>query len=233
MTDMLKEYFDLLRAYPALAQNNDQLLRIILDPAEIAAWQAQRRAELRANGQPLCWADIGVVLDDPYFTVIRDLVQFPDGRRNGYSRVFSRADLNGGRGVVVLPVYQGRILLLRQFRHSSRQWHYEAPRGYGEPRLPAADNARKEIEEETGGAIARLEDLGEFYNNTGLEGQPVALFYAELASVGLPDENEGIESFVWVTLEELERMIADGSLTDGFTIAAYAKAKLRGLLARR
>lgn len=227
----MEEYFDFLRHNPELIQNNDQLLRIILDPAEIAAWQAQRRAELEAKGQPACWADLGIVLDDPYFMVIRDLVEFPDGRRNGYSRVYSQADLRGGRGVVVLPVYQGKILLLRQFRHATRQWHYEVPRGYGEPHVPAAENARKEIEEETGGTIARLEDLGLFYNNTGLEGQAVALFYAELASVGLPEKNEGIDAFVWVSLGELETWIADGTITDGFTVAAYAKAKLKGLLA--
>jgi ADP-ribose pyrophosphatase len=230
MKKNMKDYFELLHNHPELVQNNDQLLRILLDPIEIAQWQVQRRSELAAKGQPLAWADIGIILDDPYFMVIRDLVEFPDGRLNGYSRVISQADLREGRGAVVLPVYQGKIMLLRQFRHATRQWHYEVPRGYGEPHLAAAVNARKEIEEETGGKIARLEDLGTFHNNTGLEGHPVSLFFAELASVGAQEKNEGIESFVWLSTGEIEQWIADGTITDGFTVAVYTKAKLRGLI---
>ena len=121
-------------------------------------------------------------------------------------------------------------MLLHQYRHPTRQWHYEVPRGYGEPHVSAIENAHKEIEEETGGKIEELVSLGEFHNNTGYEAASVALFYARLSSVGAANVNEGIESFVWLTVEELEEWIADGKITDGFTIAAYTKAKLKGLI---
>ena len=58
----------------------------------------------------------------------------------------------------------------------------------------------------------------------------MALFYAKLSSVGTPEINEGIESFVWLTVPELEDWIANEKITDGFTIAAYTKAKLKGLI---
>ena len=121
-------------------------------------------------------------------------------------------------------------MLLHQYRHPTRQWHYEVPRGYGEPNVPPVENAYKEIEEETGGKVSELVSLGEFYNNTGYEAASVALFYAKLTSVGTANVNEGIESFVWLTVKELEEWIADEKITDGFTIAAYAKAKLKGLI---
>lgn len=121
-------------------------------------------------------------------------------------------------------------MLLHQYRHPTRQWHYEVPRGYGEPNIPSDKNARKEIEEETGGKVEELVSLGEFFNNTGYETAPVALFYAKLASIGNPNNNEGIESFVWLTVQELEEWIANEKITDGFTIAAYTKAKLKGLI---
>ncbi|MBU1661746.1 MAG: NUDIX hydrolase, partial [Chloroflexi bacterium] len=161
---------------------------------------------------------------------IRDLVKFPDGEMGGYIRSVTAASLRGGHGVVVLPEHQGKIMLLHQYRHPTRQWHYEVPRGYGEPSIPADENARLEIEDETGGKIAELVSLGEFFNNTGYESASVALFYAKLASVGEANVNEGIESFVWLTVKELEEWIANEKITDGFTIAAYTKAKLKGLI---
>jgi hypothetical protein len=39
-----------------------------------------------------------------------------------------------------------------------------------------------------------------------------------------------VDKFVWDSIPELEKMIADGEITDGFTIAAYTKAKLKGLI---
>lgn len=224
------EYDSLVKTHAKLFDNKNALLNIILDQKTISEWEAKKEAEVKQKGLPLEWAKIGVVLDDPYNLIVRDLVQFPDGAMRGYGRSIATASLRGGKGVVVLPEYEGKIMLLHQYRHPTRQWHYEVPRGYGEPNTPADVNALKEIEEETGGQVKELVSLGEFYNNTGWEAASVALFYAKLASVGEANVNEGIESFVWLTVKELEEWIADEKITDGFTIAAYTKAKLKGLI---
>jgi len=224
------DYFSLVEPYAKLFDNRNAPLTIILDKKTISEWQTKNEEELRQKKLPLTWAKIGVISDDPYNIIVRDLVQFPDGAMRGYGRSIATASLRGGKGVVVLPEYEGKIMLLHQYRHPTRQWHYEVPRGYGEPNIPAVENAHKEIEEETGGKVAELVNLGEFYNNTGYETASVALFYAKLASVGAPEINEGIESFVWLTVKELEEWIANEKITDGFTIAAYTKAKLKGLI---
>lgn len=224
------DYFSLVNSHSKLFDNENVLLNIVLDQKIISEWEAKKEAELKQKGLSLEWAKIGVILDDPYNIIVRDLVQFPDGAMRGYARSIATASLRGGKGVVVLPEYEGKIMLLHQYRHATRQWHYEVPRGYGEPNVLAIENAHKEVEEETGGKVAELVSLGEFYNNTGYESASVALFYAKLASVGTPEINEGIESFVWLTVKELEEWIADEKITDGFTIAAYTKAKLKGLI---
>ena len=226
----MNDYLDFIKEFPSLFSNENALLTIVLDQKIISEWEAKKETELRQKQLPLEWAKIGVILDDPYNIIVRDLVRFPDGDMRGYGRSIATATLKGGRGVVILPEYDGKILLLHQYRHPTRQWHYEVPRGYGEPNIPPVENAHKEIEEETGGKISELVSLGEFYNNTGFESASVALFYAKLASVGTPNENEGIESFVWVTVKELEDWIVNEKITDGFTIAAYTKAKLKGLI---
>jgi len=226
----MKNYLDLMELHPDLFSNENALLRIISDEQEILKWQKQKQKELLQDNKPSQWADIGIVLDDPYIIVLRDLVEFPNGFRGGYFRLINRADLAGGQGVVALSEMDGRFLLLHQYRHSTRSWSYEVPRGFGESGVAAEEQVKSEVWEEVSGEIAKLIDLGVYFNNTGLEGNKVKLFYAKLKSVGQPAQDEGIESFLWVSLAELEEMIVNAKITDGFTIAAYTRAKLRGLL---
>ena len=226
----LEKYLKMIDEYPSLFVDDDSLIKIIKDETVIRNWQVDHRKTLIEKSLPQEWADIGIVLEDPYNIIVRDLVRFPDGNMNGYGRSIATASLKGGQGVVVLPVYQGKILLLHQYRHAPRQWHYHVPLGYGEPNIPASENARKEIEEETGGRIVELVSLGKMFANVGYEAVPAYMFYAKLDAIGVPEINEGIESFVWLTVEELEEWIADEKITDGFTIAAYTKAKLKGLI---
>lgn len=226
----LEKYLDLMSEHPGLFVDDNSLLKIITDKSIILNWQQRRQEELAQKNYPKEWADIGIVLEDQYNLIVRDLVEFPNGVMGAYTRAVMRASLIGGKGVVVLPEFQDKILLLHQFRHPTRQWHYQVLLGYGEPNTPAEVNARKEVGEETGGVISFLVNMGEFFANPGYEAASVSLFYAKLSSIGKPNVNEGIESFVWLTVKELEEWIANEKITDGFTIAAYTKAKLKGLI---
>jgi ADP-ribose pyrophosphatase len=226
------DYTELIQNHPELFRNpRDPLgLKIILDPERIREWQVERRQKLSSRREPLSWAEIGVLLEDPYYLVVRDLVQFPDGHLNGYNRILGRGDLAGGQGVAVLPVYEKKILVMQQYRHPTRSWEYEIPRGYGEPGVPAARQARAEILEEIQGKIGRLHSLGSVKENTGAVAYPVALFLAELREVGEPSRAEGIKKLLWLPVKEFERWIATGKISDGFSMAAYTRAKLRKLI---
>jgi ADP-ribose pyrophosphatase len=223
-------YSKLLKTHPNLFSNDNAFLKIIKDPKIRIKWQKSKERELASLNQPESWAQIGVVYNDPYIVVIRDLIEFPDGHIGSYFRVMNQADLNGGQGVAVLSEMEGKFLLLHQYRHPTRCWSYEAPRGFGEPGVSAEEQAKNEVREEVGGEIDELIDLGIYFSNTGLEGNKVKLFYARQKSVGQLAVDEGIDSILWVSLAELEEMIANVTITDGFTIAAYTRAKLRGLI---
>ena len=217
---LLDEYLKLILQNPALIEPEDAPLRIITDRYAIETWQEE-------NGEK----EIGVMLQDRYITVIRDLVEFPDGFVGGYNRIINTAFFSkGGVGSVVLPVKDGNILLIKIFRHPTRQWSIEIPRGFGEPDLSPEEIAHKEINEEINGEIEKVVDLGEFHNNTGLERNYVHLYLAYLSKVGEPRKAEGIEKIIWVSVKELENMIAKGEITDGFTIGAYTRAKLNNYL---
>ncbi len=223
-------YLNLAGQFSKLLENQNELFKIVVDKPTVQEWQAERQ-QLSTVPKDVAGIGIGVVFDDPYVVILRDLVEFPGGYRNGYIRLYNRAYLEGGAaGVVMLPEMNGKLLLMHQFRHATRSWHWEIPRGFGEPGVEAEDQARAEIEEEIGGEIAELTNLGLYFNNTGLEGNPIYLFLAKMALVGEPKLKFGVDKFIWVSIAELEKMIADGEITDGFTIAAYTKAKLKGLI---
>lgn len=218
----LDEYFELLDQHPNLILPKDAPIKIVTDKAFIEEWQNKH-----TNGNN----DIGVLLQDKYITLIRDLVEFPDGNISGYNRVINTAALQkGGSGAVILPVMNERILLIKIFRHPTRQWSIEIPRGFGEAGLSSEEIAQKEVFEEVGGKIKRVAPLGVIHNNTGLESNNVNLYLAYLDEVGSPREAEGITEIIWVTVNEIEKMISSGQITDSFTISAYTRAKLMGLL---
>ena len=57
----------------------------------------------------------------------------------------------------------------------------EIPRGFGEEGIDAETQAKQELFQETGiEKINRLISLGIYFNNTGIEGNPIYLFLAKI-----------------------------------------------------
>src|SRR5687768_4057369 len=142
------KYQDLLHNTPGIFSNENALLKIVTDISAIKKWEIERKKQLGEEGLPENWGEIGVVYEDPYILILRDLVRFPSGNLGSYFRILNSADLRGGQSTVVLPIIENKILLLKQFRHPTRKWHWEVPRGFGEPNISPEDNAKREIREE-------------------------------------------------------------------------------------
>ena len=73
-------------------------------------------------------------------------------------------------GVAVLPVVDGKLGLLRIYRHAIQRHLWEVPRGFIDPGESDRKSALRELEEETGlsCADADLESLGIFAPEPGL-----------------------------------------------------------------
>lgn len=222
----LKEYLALAESQPELFANPPDGVRILLDPAEIAAVEGSMARDLVARNLPPEGAHVGVVFRDPWFYVIRDAVEFANGARRMHARVMNRVN----NGSAVLPMIGERIVLVRHFRHPLRRAILEIPRGGIEPGQSPEDAAHAEIREEIGGSIRRIEGLGFVYGNTNLYGNGAHLFFAELESVGAPQVGEGVTSIEKFTVAEFEDLLGRGDIVDAFTVAAYTHAKLRRLI---
>jgi len=221
-------YRSLHAARPALATNPKGGITVVSDPSETSRIEGLMADRFTAQGLPREWARAGIFYEDPYIILLRDAVIFPDGKPGLYHRVIARHD--EPTGVAVLGRYDGKIVLVRHFRHPSRAWHLEIPRGAVGADEDPGHVAHLEISEEIGGTIRSLVRLGLLHGASALMRHSVVLVYAELASIGTPALGEGIAEILLVSPTEFEQMIADSVITDAFTVAAAYHARLRGLL---
>jgi ADP-ribose pyrophosphatase len=153
----LVDYFAFARMYPKLFENPSGAgFVILLDEAEIQKAESHMAEQLKAKGLPSEWAKVGIAFHDQYTMILRDAVRFPDGSLGTYIRMVG----NGTPGVIILPIYQGQVLLIRHFRHATRTWHIEIPRGFGEKDSSNEENAQRELHEEIGAKISHLVPLG-------------------------------------------------------------------------
>jgi ADP-ribose pyrophosphatase len=223
----LAAYERLREQRPALFENPPgAAFEIRFDRTEQDRVADEAAAKLRERGAPEEYGDIGVLYEDDYILLVRDAVRFRSGRLGAYVRTMGA---DPGQGCAVLPVLpDGRLVLVRHFRHDSRRWHWEIPRGFAEPDADPVANARRELREEIGVEPAEVVQLGCLDG----EGGPDVIFLARIteAPQRSPDEDEGIDEVRLVTVAEFESMMRDGALTDGYALAAYAFARAGGLL---
>ncbi|WP_327348956.1 NUDIX hydrolase [Streptomyces europaeiscabiei] len=122
---------------------------------------------------------------------------------------------------------------MRHFRHADRQWHWEIPRGFGEPGEQGEATARREVEEELGCSARELIRLGAMEADTGMAATRTELYMARLNEDEFrltPSEgatNEGINEVRAMGPEELEQMLLHDGITDSFTLSALAYARAR------
>lgn len=126
--------------------------------------------------------------------------------------------------VVIVPRLDAeRLVMIRNMRHAVGRRLLEFPAGTRETGEEAAVTASRELVEETGYRAGRIEPLTEFYTSPGICTELMSAFVAEdLEHVGQALEpGESIEVEL-VRIEDARKMLTDGELLDGKSIAALA-----------
>ena len=123
--------------------------------------------------------------------------------------------------VVVLPVFDdGRILMIRQYRHATRQYLWELVAGRIDHGETVKHAAARELKEETGYRAARYQEFLSFFPTPGFLEERMNLFLATGLKPGKaePEADEKIISHAY-RINELKIMIKSGALKDGKSIA--------------
>jgi len=155
------------------------------------------------------------------FDVTVDRVRLPHGRE---------ADLEIVRhegSVVLIPIASdGRVLLVRQYRHAVGRFLWELPAGSLETAEDVAAAAARECQEELGLIADHLERLHTFFPTPGFCTEAMTYFKAtglRTPGAGDPvahqDEDESIEVGSFSTAE-VRQMIDAGEIADLKTLAA-------------
>ncbi len=155
---------------------------------------------------------------NPWWTYKRDAVTLPSGGEGVYHYVQTPGS------VMLVPVRaDGLLVLVRQYRYLNRRESIEFPAGGIKAGQSPEEAARAELREEAGLEADRLEEIGQFNPFNGVTDELCRVSLATgLHEVGAaPDTTEEFEIVQW-SEDRIRRAIAEGSIWDGMTLAAWS-----------
>ena len=160
------------------------------------------------------------------FNLLVDEIEYPSGRHS----VREVAEHPGGAvAVPILP--DGRIVLIRQFRHPMKKRLYELPAGKLNPGEDPELCAARELQEETGYVAGRLERLTSIYTTPGFCDELLHLYLASdlkksPKGQALEEGERGLTVEIF-PYEEAHKMIEDERIVDAKTICGILLADRR------
>jgi len=154
-----------------------------------------------------------------------DRLRYP----SGFEQDIDVVEHNGGVTLIAFDSDE-RLLLVRQYRHSTGRELLELPAGTIDPGETPEACAVRELQEETGYKPGRIERLGGFFTAPGYCNEYLHLFLcSDLSESRLQGDEEAID-VERVSLDEALRMIVEGRIEDAKTASAlllYMETKRR------
>jgi 8-oxo-dGTP pyrophosphatase MutT (NUDIX family) len=125
---------------------------------------------------------------------------------------------------IILPIDQGRVWLVEQFRYTIQERALELPQGGWEKEIDDPEElARGELREETGLAAATMTHLGDLWIAYGFLRQRQHVYLATGLSQmeKTPDAEEHDLIVRSVSIADFEEMMRTGVIRDNCTLAAW------------
>ncbi|MBQ0066400.1 MAG: NUDIX hydrolase [Firmicutes bacterium] len=133
-------------------------------------------------------------------------------------------------GVGVLVVKNGKVLFVKQMRHTIDEITLEIPAGKLEYGEDPKDTGRRELNEEAGLDCEDLIKISHFAPTPGYSSEKIWIYEAinvtEAKERHEMDEDEDIE-LVWMDLEEAYQQVLEDKIVDGKTIIAIQHAMIK------
>lgn len=143
-------------------------------------------------------------------------------RSNGQKGIYGVVEKDDA--AIILPIDNGRVWLVEQYRYTIEERALELPQGGWEMEIEHPEElARGELREEIGMDAAEMHYLGTMWIAYGFTRQKQHIFLATgLTPVETdPDAEEHDLATHSVTVEEFEQMMLEGKIRDGCTMAAW------------
>jgi ADP-ribose pyrophosphatase len=170
------------------------------------------------------WVSEEEVFRGYLFSVAEVILADPDGR------TFERSVVHHPGAVTIVPVGEdGRVTLVRQYRASVDDMVLETPAGTRDVSGESLEStARRELAEEAGLAARSMVELMGTYNSPGYSDQRTTIFLAT-GLTPVPTNPVGVEegfmTIETIALDDLDALVADGTLVDATTIIGLYLAR--------
>jgi ADP-ribose pyrophosphatase len=154
------------------------------------------------------------------FTIERDRLR----EESGFEIVREVVRHSGGAGC--LPLFpDGRVALVKQYRHPAGRELLEIPAGKIEAGESPIESAARELEQEIGFSAGRIEPLADFYSTPGFCEERLYIYLAtELIQVEQNLDHDEFVEVVYLPLAEAVKMAVSNQLEDSKTIIALLLA---------
>jgi 8-oxo-dGTP pyrophosphatase MutT (NUDIX family) len=162
------------------------------------------------------------VYDNPWIRIREDKVVRPDGAPGIYGVVHFK-----NVGVGILPVEDGHIYLVGQYRYPLEQYSWEIPKGGCPEGEDLLASAKRELMEETGLRAESWRMLGEAHLSNSVSDERAVWFLATGLTQG-EHEPEGTEQLNIRRLPAAQvlRMALTGEITDALSLLAIMSNQL-------
>ncbi len=129
----------------------------------------------------------------------------------------------------VVPMKDDRtVVMVRQYRHAVGRFIYEIPAGKLHPGEDPKDCAAREVEEETGYKVNRLEPLLSFLTTPGFTNEIIHIFTGTDLSPGTQDLGaDEVLEIIEMSLDQAIARINTGEIQDAKTIIGLQAVCLR------
>lgn len=148
-------------------------------------------------------------------------------RSNGHQGIYGVVEKDDA--AIILPIDQGRVWLVEQYRYTIQERALELPQGGWEMEVEDPEElARGELKEELGLHAAHMTCLGTLWIAYGYARQKQHVFLATglTPTANDPDAEEHDLTPRSVSIEEFEQLMLSGAIRDGCTLAAWGLYQL-------
>jgi len=165
------------------------------------------------------------IVYDHYIKVKQDIVNTPNGTIVDYNYIYSNTN-----AVLVLPIHDNKIIMLKQYRYPLKKYVYDLPGGGTKVGDTTLETAKKELKEETGYEAKSFEYINSFYHIPGYSNITVETFIAKDLKPGESElEKSEFAEVVEFTFKEFESLLISEKM-EGTIAATYFCAKLKNLI---
>jgi 8-oxo-dGTP pyrophosphatase MutT (NUDIX family) len=174
------------------------------DEPDAARWKVHRRRTKYESE----W--VNVYLDD---------VELPDGTHIDHHVL---AMPKASQTAIVLNDARDHVLLIWRHRFITDKWGWEVPAGWVEPGEDRKESIRREILEETGYEVKKLDRFIEYDAIPGLSSMHFAAWMATAGErVQEPDKRE-VTDVEWIPIHDIGSLTTNGLITDGPSVIAVS-----------